>query len=72
MRKLSHCGLNNLMLLNTWQQNGVTLKEIHQRMEAVYSDCDDMSIVHCWGSNFNNGKEGTYNLHGKQSRILTD
>ena len=45
---------------------GVTPKEIHQRMQAVYDDCVDVSTVRRWASKFKEDEVGTSDLYDKQ------
>uniref|UniRef100_A0A803TTG2 T-box domain-containing protein n=1 Tax=Anolis carolinensis TaxID=28377 RepID=A0A803TTG2_ANOCA len=44
------------------ESEGVTPKEIHQRMHAVYGDCVDVSTVHRWASKFKDVEVGTSDL----------
>ena len=45
---------------------GVTPKEIHLRMQAVYGDCVDVSTVRRWASKFKDGEAGTSDLHDNE------
>uniref|UniRef100_A0A803TSH8 Mos1 transposase HTH domain-containing protein n=1 Tax=Anolis carolinensis TaxID=28377 RepID=A0A803TSH8_ANOCA len=53
---------------------GVTPKEIHQRMQAVYGDCIDVSTVCHWVTKFKNVEVGTSDLRDKQrvDRLIQD
>ena len=45
---------------------GVTPKEIHRRMQAVYGDCVDVSTVRRWATKCKDADPQTSDLHDKE------
>ena len=48
---------------------GVTPKEIYQRMQVVYSVCVSVSTVRRWVSKFKDGDAGTTDLRDKKKEL---